>query len=151
MAGNARALVHNVGLSIASSCTYTLTSILFQGMSAVAFADSKGSPYPYTQHVLYTAAMSLSWTAASLASYPLDTVRRRLMMQVGRTGSDSDKLPLYEGPIDCIDQIVRAEGFGGLWAGAQTGILLNLQLWCFVLLPFGIDATYLGGLGTTWP
>lgn len=42
--------------------------------------------------------------ASGLLSYPLDTVRRRLMMNSGRTDS------LYSGTIDCFLKIYKNEG-----------------------------------------
>merc|ERR1711939_1303083 len=36
--------------------------------------------------------------SAGIASYPLDTVRRRLMMTSGKTGADR----MYNGTIDCF-------------------------------------------------
>ena len=43
-------------------------------------------------------------------SYPLDTVRRRLMMQSGRKGKDGKKEVLYNGTIDCFKKIYNNEG-----------------------------------------
>jgi solute carrier family 25 (adenine nucleotide translocator) protein 4/5/6/31 len=40
-------------------------------------------------------------------SYPLDTVRRRLMMQSGRKGKDGKKEVLYNGTIDCFKKIAE--------------------------------------------
>ena len=42
--------------------------------------------------------------AAGVASYPLDTVRRRLMMQSGRGEI------LYNGTLDCFAKIYKNEG-----------------------------------------
>jgi len=42
---------------------------------------------------------------AGLLSYPLDTVRRRLMMQSGRKGADGKKEVLYNGTLDCFKKI----------------------------------------------
>lgn len=44
---------------------------------------------------------------AGLMSYPLDTVRRRLMMQSGRKGADGKKEILYNGTIDCFRKIAE--------------------------------------------
>ena len=40
---------------------------------------------------------------AGIISYPLDTIRRRLMMQSGRKGADIQ----YTGTADCIKKIIR--------------------------------------------
>ena len=44
--------------------------------------------------------------SAGVVSYPLDTVRRRLMMTAGKTGKDK----LYDGTIDCFKKIYANEG-----------------------------------------
>lgn len=43
---------------------------------------------------------------AGIISYPLDTVRRRLMMTSGKTGKEK----LYDGTIDCFKKIYANEG-----------------------------------------
>lgn len=43
---------------------------------------------------------------AGIASYPLDTVRRRLMMTAGKTGDEK----LYNGTMDCFAKIYANEG-----------------------------------------
>ncbi|CAD5234476.1 unnamed protein product [Bursaphelenchus xylophilus] len=54
----------------------------------------------------YTAIM------AAMLSYPLDTVRRRLMMQAGK------KVHAYNGTLDCAKKIYRAEGWRSFYNGA---------------------------------
>ena len=39
---------------------------------------------------------------AGLVSYPLDTVRRRLMMQSGRKNKEGKAEVLYKGTVDCF-------------------------------------------------
>lgn len=43
---------------------------------------------------------------AGIVSYPLDTVRRRLMMTSGKTGKDK----MYDGTMDCFRKIYANEG-----------------------------------------
>lgn len=57
---------------------------------------------------------------AGLMSYPLDTVRRRLMMQSGR----KDKL--YNGTIDCFKQIAEKEGSKAFFKGAGSNVLRGM-------------------------
>jgi len=60
-------------------------------------------------------------TATSgLFSYPLDTVRRRLMMQSGR------KELLYNGTIDCVRKIYQKEGGKAFFKGALSNILRGM-------------------------
>lgn len=55
-------------------------------------------------------------TVSGLTSYPLDTVRRRLMMQSGR------KQMIYKGTIDCIRKIYAEKGLKAFYKGALSNI-----------------------------
>lgn len=54
--------------------------------------------------------------SAGLLSYPIDTIRRRMMMTSGEAVK-------YKGSIDCTLQIVKNEGFMSLMKGAGANIL----------------------------
>lgn len=54
--------------------------------------------------------------SAGLVSYPIDTIRRRMMMTSGEAVK-------YKGSIDCTLKIVRGEGFMSLMKGAGANIL----------------------------
>merc|ERR1711959_883139 len=57
--------------------------------------------------------------AAAFASYPFDTVRRRLQMQ-------SEKPPeewVYKGTMHCFNKILKDEGFSALFKGAGANAL----------------------------
>lgn len=56
-------------------------------------------------------------TLAGILSYPLDTIRRRLMMQSGR------KEVMYTGTIDCFNKILKNEGSGAFFKGAASNVL----------------------------
>lgn len=57
--------------------------------------------------------------AAGYASYPFDTVRRRLQMQ-----SEKPKEQwLYKGTFDCAGKILKKEGFNALFKGAGANAL----------------------------
>merc|ERR1711871_1226375 len=61
----------------------------------------------------FAIAQSVAITAG-YASYPFDTVRRRLQMQ-------SEKPPdqwVYKGTFDCFVKVAKEEGFTGLFKGA---------------------------------
>jgi len=61
----------------------------------------------------------LGWAVtivSGLMSYPIDTVRRRMMMTSG-TGV------VYKGSIDCFNQVLKNEGFMSLMKGAGANIL----------------------------
>ena len=55
--------------------------------------------------------------AAGIASYPFDTVRRRLMMQSGA------KERLYNGTVDAWAKIIKNEGPSALFKGAWSNVL----------------------------
>jgi len=58
-------------------------------------------------------------TVAGIVSYPLDTVRRRLMMQSGRPVEEQQ----YKGTIDCFRKIVADEGAAAMFKGSLSNIL----------------------------
>jgi len=53
---------------------------------------------------------------AGLMSYPIDTIRRRMMMTSGSGAK-------YKGSVDCAVQILKTEGFMSLMKGAGANIL----------------------------
>lgn len=53
---------------------------------------------------------------SGLISYPVDTIRRRMMMTSGQAVK-------YKGSIDCTQQILKNEGFASLFKGAGANIL----------------------------
>merc|ERR1719450_1946455 len=61
----------------------------------------------------------LGWivtVTAGLMSYPIDTIRRRMMMTSGQAVK-------YKGSMDCAVQILKNEGFMSLMKGAGANIL----------------------------
>ncbi|XP_046544336.1 ADP,ATP carrier protein 1, mitochondrial-like [Haliotis rubra] len=54
--------------------------------------------------------------SSGLVSYPIDTIRRRMMMTSGEAVK-------YKGSIDCTIQIIKNEGFMSLMKGAGANIL----------------------------
>ncbi len=57
--------------------------------------------------------------SAGLMSYPIDTIRRRMMM----TSGQAEK---YSGSIDCFVKILSKEGFGSMMKGAGANILRGI-------------------------
>ncbi|KAF2400218.1 mitochondrial carrier [Trichodelitschia bisporula] len=67
----------------------------------------------------FLASFALGWTVttgAGIASYPLDTIRRRMMMTSGEAVK-------YNGTLDAARKIVAAEGVRSLFKGAGANIL----------------------------
>eukprot|EP00455_Lapot_gusevi_P009794 TRINITY_DN143_c0_g1_i12.p2 TRINITY_DN143_c0_g1~~TRINITY_DN143_c0_g1_i12.p2 ORF type:complete len:104 (-),score=26.24 TRINITY_DN143_c0_g1_i12:99-410(-) len=61
----------------------------------------------------------LGWAVtivAGILSYPLDTVRRRMMMTSGAAVK-------YNSSIDCMQQVIKNEGAASLFKGAGANIL----------------------------
>jgi solute carrier family 25 (adenine nucleotide translocator) protein 4/5/6/31 len=54
--------------------------------------------------------------SSGLLSYPIDTIRRRMMMTSGQAVK-------YKGSIDCAQQIMKNEGFMSMMKGAGANIL----------------------------
>jgi len=54
--------------------------------------------------------------SSGLLSYPIDTIRRRMMMTSGQAVK-------YKGSIDCAQQILKNEGFMSMMKGAGANIL----------------------------
>jgi len=70
-------------------------------------------------HDSFLASFFLGWgvtIGAGLASYPLDTIRRRMMMTSGEAVK-------YKSSLDCGRQIISKEGFSSLFKGAGANIL----------------------------
>jgi len=70
----------------------------------------------------FLASFLLGWmvtVVSGLASYPIDTIRRRMMMTSG-TGV------YYKSSMDCGVQIMKAEGFMSLMKGAGANILRGI-------------------------
>merc|ERR1711941_78993 len=75
------------------------------------------------------ASFLLGWAVtgtAGLMSYPIDTIRRRMMMTSG--GGKA-----YKGSIDCAMQIMKNEGFMSMMKGAGANILRGVAGWFHVI------------------
>merc|ERR1712079_494846 len=65
------------------------------------------------------ASFILGWAVtvtAGLMSYPIDTIRRRMMMTSGQAVK-------YKNSMDCAVQVLKAEGFMSLMKGAGANVL----------------------------
>ena len=57
--------------------------------------------------------------SSGLLSYPIDTIRRRMMMTSGEAVK-------YKGSIDCAMKVISSEGFMSLMKGAGANILRGI-------------------------
>jgi solute carrier family 25 (adenine nucleotide translocator) protein 4/5/6/31 len=85
------------------------------------FDTAKGMlPDPKNTHILISWAIAQTVTTiAGIMSYPLDTVRRRMMMQSGRKGKEI----MYANTMDCWRKIAKQEGIGAFFKGAFSNVL----------------------------
>ena len=106
-------LYRGFGISVVGIIAYRAAYFgMFDTGKAFLFKDAKNANiffmWMFAQFVTVT---------AGIASYPLDTVRRRLMMQSGR-----DDI-LYKGTMDCFVKIAQQEGLGAFFKGALSNII----------------------------
>jgi len=101
----------------------------YRGLQLALYDSITGlNPYKQDQGTVGTVAKFLFAQAAihfgAAASYPLDTVRVRLMLQADRPASERP----YEGPIDCLRKIAAEEGVLALYAGFGYMASLSIAL-----------------------
>jgi len=78
--------------------------------------------------------------AAAYASYPFDTVRRRLQMQSEKPQSEW----LYKGTLDCFSKILKDEGAAAMFKGAGANALRTVGS-ALVLVLYGEIKVMMGG------
>lgn len=87
----------------------------------------------FIQDASFATKFAISYTVtvvAGLLSYPLDTIRRRMMMT---SGGDAGK---YTSSIDCFNKILKTEGVKSMFKGAGSNVLRGL---CGALVLVGFD------------
>lgn len=89
--------------------------LYFGGFDTIKDTMSRDSKSDIALWKRWVAAQAVT-TSAGLLSYPLDTVRRRMMMQSG-VGQ-----PMYRSTLDCWRKIYKREGFASFYRGALSNI-----------------------------
>ncbi len=92
--------------------------VIYRGLYFGLF-DTVNPLFPESLRGNFLADFLLGWgvtVTAGLASYPIDTVRRRMMMTSGEAVK-------YNGSIDCGLTILRTEGVSSMFKGAGANIL----------------------------
>jgi len=82
--------------------------------------------------------------AAGYASYPMDTVRRRLQMQSEKPQAEW----LYKGTMDCFAKVSKEEGITALFKGAGANALRTVGS-AMVLVLYGEIKVAMGGAPST--
>ncbi|GMJ07617.1 hypothetical protein like AT5G56450 [Hibiscus trionum] len=89
--------------------------LYFGGFDTIKETLSEQSKTELALWKRWVAAQAVT-TSAGLLSYPLDTVRRRMMMQSGL------EQPMYHSTLDCWRTIYRTEGAISFYRGALSNI-----------------------------
>ena len=108
-------LYRGFGISVVGIIAYRAAYFgCFDTGKSMLFADTKN------------ASMIAMWLFAQIVtvfsgvlSYPLDTIRRRLMMQSGKKGGDIQ----YTGTVDCARKILAQEGPKAFFKGSLSNVL----------------------------
>ncbi|KAJ0446216.1 putative mitochondrial carrier protein [Helianthus annuus] len=89
--------------------------LYFGGFDTMKEKMSKNTPSEVALWKRWIVAQAVT-TSAGLLSYPLDTVRRRMMMQSGI------ERPMYRSTLDCWKTIYKTEGLGSFYRGALSNM-----------------------------
>lgn len=116
--GGVGALYNGIGVSVVGIIPY-------RGVYFGLFDTLSGyNPYQKSENGLLRAASKFACAQASAicagyASYPFDTVRRRLQMQSEKPKEEW----VYSGTADCFGKIIKNEGTSALFKGAGANAL----------------------------
>ncbi|THG21865.1 hypothetical protein TEA_021205 [Camellia sinensis var. sinensis] len=94
-------------------------SLYFGGFDTIKEMMSEESKPEVALWKRWVAAQAAT-TSAGLVSYPLDTVRRRIMMQSGLD------LPMYRSTLDCWRKIYQTEGVASFYHGALSNAFRSI-------------------------
>ena len=105
-------LYRGFGISVAGIIFYRAAYFGMFDTAKEAFLKDAGMLFKWAVAQVVT-------VSAGVISYPLDTVRRRLMMQSGRAAEDM----LYKGTMDCFVVIAREEGPLAFFKGSLSNVI----------------------------
>lgn len=113
--GGIGGVYNGFGISVVGIIAYRASYFgAFDTGKVVLFKDFKKA------NIFYQWAFAQVVTVgAGIVSYPLDTVRRRLMMNAGKTGADS----MYDGTMDCFKKILKDEGPRAFFKGCLSNVI----------------------------
>lgn len=108
-------LYRGFGISVVGIIGYRASYFgMFDTGKELLFADFKKANF-----FLKWGFAQIVTVGAGIVSYPLDTVRRRLMMTSGKTGKDK----MYDGTWDCFKKIYKDEGGKAFFKGCLSNVL----------------------------
>jgi len=105
-------LYRGFGVSVQGIIIYRAAYFGFFDTAKGMLPDPKNTPFLVSWAIAQTVT-----TVAGIMSYPFDTVRRRMMMQSGRSDM------LYKNTIDCWRKIYQTEGGNAFFKGAFSNVL----------------------------
>ncbi|GKY94274.1 hypothetical protein MPSEU_000393200 [Mayamaea pseudoterrestris] len=133
-----KGLYNGIGVSIVGIIPYRGAYFgLFDTLSGY-------NPYQKSENNLFRAASKfgcaqISAIAAGYASYPFDTVRRRLQMQSEKPRAEWH----YSGTADCFKKIMKDEGTSALFKGAGANALRTIGA-ALVLVLYSEITSFMG-------
>lgn len=108
-------LYRGFGISVVGIIAYRASYFgMFDTGKVMLFEDIKKANF----FAMWAFAQCVT-VSAGIVSYPLDTVRRRLMMTAGKTGKDK----LYDGTMDCFAKIYKNEGGKAFFKGCLSNVI----------------------------
>lgn len=135
--GGVGAIYNGIGVSIVGIIPY-------RGVYFGLFDTLSGyNPYQKSENGALRAASKfvcaqVSAISAGYASYPFDTVRRRLQMQSEKPQSEW----VYQGTADCFKKIIKDEGTSALFKGAGANALRTVGAALVLVLYSEITAAF---------
>jgi solute carrier family 25 (adenine nucleotide translocator) protein 4/5/6/31 len=105
-----RGLYRGFAPSVAGIIVYRAGYFAYDPIQKMVF----GEKHSYAAVPLKLAVAMCVDIGAAMLSYPLDTVRRRMMMQSGKAADQR----MYANSLQCFSRIVKEEGGRGLYKGA---------------------------------
>jgi len=113
--GGIGGLYNGFGISVVGIIAYRASYFgMFDTGKVVLFEDIKKA----NVFAMWAFAQVVT-VSAGIVSYPLDTVRRRLMMNAGKTGADK----MYDGTVDCFNKILKNEGGKAFFKGCLSNVI----------------------------
>ena len=113
--GGVSQLYNGFGISVVGIIMYRASYFgLYDTGKVQLFDDYKNAPF-----LAQWGFAQVVTVGAGILSYPLDTVRRRLMMTAGKTGADK----MYNGTIDCFNKILADEGPKAFFKGCLSNVI----------------------------